>query len=300
MFRTHLCKSAMHRFFFFIFYFFKTAESHQSAASRSVLSSLIIAGVIEIKRGSRGGEVRAGRDTHEWRKIQTISTILKFQFSSEAPRFSLAGPEGKKQTKKKTLLELLFICSSSASFSLSQIAMKKGCVAGGRGVRSESDADDLGIRSRRYRAAPRRSEHFCLFVCLFWSTSSFIRLNAHRSFSPPFPCSRTFHNMLVVTRFPSLLFFCFVSECACSEVVHLLISNPIPCLLSMHSERVFVFLFFTCQDSVAVVSRQCVLSFFFHFYSTKVSGNKYTNVSFFLLLQEYIPMYHFASEDLEC
>lgn len=100
MFRTHLCKSAMHRFFFLIFYFFKTAESHQSAASRSVLSSLIIAGVIEIKRGSRGGEVRAGRDTHEWRKIQTISTILKFQFS-EAPRFSLAGPEGKKQTKKK-------------------------------------------------------------------------------------------------------------------------------------------------------------------------------------------------------
>lgn len=118
-------------------------------------------------------------------------------------------------------------------------------------------------------------------VCLFWSTSSFIRLNAHRSFSPPFPCSRTFHNMLVVSAFRRSFFFCFVSECACSEVVHLLISNPIPCLLSMHSERVFVFVFFTCQDSVAVVSRQCVLSFFFHFYSTKVSGNKYTNVSFF-------------------
>lgn len=80
-------------------------------------------------------------------------------------------------------------------------------------------------------------------VCLFWSTSSFIRLNAHRSFSPPFPCSRTFHNMLVVSASRRSFFFCFVSECACSEVVHLLISNPIPCLLSMHSERVFVFCF---------------------------------------------------------
>lgn len=60
-----------------------------------------------------------------------------------------------------------------------------------------------------------------LFVCLFWSTSSFICLNAHRSFSPPFPCSRTFHNMLVVSAsrrsffsvlFPSVL---VVKSCTC-------------------------------------------------------------------------------------
>lgn len=46
----------------------------------------------------RGGE---GWKGHAWVvKIQMISTILKFQFSL-APRFSLAGPEGKKQTNKK-------------------------------------------------------------------------------------------------------------------------------------------------------------------------------------------------------
>lgn len=58
---------------------------HQSAASHSFRSSkVIIAGVIEKKGG--------GGDKHEQRKVQTMSTILKLQFSSLASR-----PEGKKK-----------------------------------------------------------------------------------------------------------------------------------------------------------------------------------------------------------
>lgn len=57
---------------------------HQSAASHSFRSSkVIIAGVIEKRRGG---------DKHEQRKVQTMSTILKLQFSSLAPR-----PEGGKK-----------------------------------------------------------------------------------------------------------------------------------------------------------------------------------------------------------
>lgn len=61
---------------------------------------------------------------------------------------------------------------------------------------------------------------------------------------------------------PVAPFFCFVSECACSEVVHLLISNPIPCLLSMHSERVFV-CFYVSRFSCGRLQAVCPFFFFF-------------------------------------
>lgn len=44
----------------------------------SSLLKVIIAGVIEI----RGGESGRLEDKHEWRKVQTISTILKLLFST--------------------------------------------------------------------------------------------------------------------------------------------------------------------------------------------------------------------------
>lgn len=57
--------------------------------------------------------------------------------------------------------------------------------------------------------------------------------NALGSFGSHVPCSGT--SLLPEASFP------FYSECACSDAVHLLGANQIPCLLSMHSERVCVF-----------------------------------------------------------
>lgn len=88
---------------------------------------------------------------------------------------------------------------------------------------------------------------FCCVVDI-----SFVRLNARRSLSPLFPAAENFITCLS-SPLP-VAPFCFVlsvlvKSCTC------LFSNPIPCLLCMHSERVVR----VKLRSVAVVSRQCVL-----------------------------------------
>lgn len=162
----------------------------------------------------------------------------------------------------------------------------------GRGNNSKCDADDLGILSSRYLAAPRQSERLC---CLFgWPpTSLFCPFKCPQELQFTFPCSRTFHNMLVFSAsWNSPCLCCWV--CACSEVVHLLLTNPIPCLLSMHSERVFLF-FFPRFPSVAVISTGSVFFFFFSppFLQQKCLVTN-THTSNFFFLQEYILVYHFA------
>lgn len=147
-----------------------------------------------------------------------MSTILKFQFTtfSVAPRFIPLRACRRKTNKKKKNKTLLGI---QLRVNLHPVRQQPGRSSG---VRSEErilvcDADDLGIRSSRNLAIAQTKQYF--FVVVVWSTSriSFVHLNAHRSFSPPFPAAENFNNMLVFSKLllRFVLSVLVVKSCTC-------------------------------------------------------------------------------------
>lgn len=95
---------------------------YQSAASDSFLSPQSHYCWCDWDKGELGREVRTGKDKHEWRKVQIMSTILKFQFTTFtwAPRFFPSGPaENTKHNRRpwwrySSVPSVLFVYSREA------------------------------------------------------------------------------------------------------------------------------------------------------------------------------------------
>lgn len=163
-------------------------------------------------------------------KVQTISTILKFQLLLLSTSFHPSGPEEKK-TDPAGNTAPFHLLLRPVQFVADGHEASEGCGAGGRGfiqwkeeiifhvmqVILASEAVDILLLPGKASISVVGLVDLLNLLC---------PLKRLHELQFTFPCSRTFHNVLVLSAScssSSVFFFFFCRECACSEVVHLLL-----------------------------------------------------------------------------